>query len=67
MPHFLGFSRLDFRGAGVEATDFVVFFVGEDGGGEGRVLGFGHLVFGDGGEWREGGERVGMEGCDLEI
>lgn len=47
LPHFSDLSFLDFGRGGVEAADLVVFFVGEDGVGEGLVLGFGHFVFGD--------------------
>lgn len=37
IPHFFGFSFLDFGGGRVEAADFVGLFVGEDGFGEGFV------------------------------
>ena len=47
VPHFSGFAFLDLGGGGVEAADLVVFFVGEDGGGEGLVFGVRHLIFGN--------------------
>ena len=52
VPHLFDFAVVDLGCGGVEAADFVVFFVGADGVGEGFVLRFGHLVFGHGGEGR---------------
>ena len=66
-PHFPDLPLMVFRRRGVEASDFVILFVCEDGVGEGGVFGFGHLIFGDGREGRQGRDSVGGQGRDLEI
>lgn len=52
LPHFSDLAFFHLGRGGIEAADFVVFFVGEHCVGEGRVLGFGHFVLGDGREGR---------------
>ena len=47
VPHLFDLPCLDLGCGRVEASYFVVLFVGEDGVWEGLVLGLGHLIFGD--------------------